>query len=124
MPILYAQSSASQNFFGQPTPINGLTLTVPEGFNRQAVIILNVPSPYTINFGGGGTGGWFGISVDGVTLPMFASYSYNSQIMSSNPGRVPTTLVVAVMLGLKPQKIVALASNCIIDSPASLSAIM
>ncbi|HEY0551968.1 MAG TPA: hypothetical protein VGF13_20355 [Verrucomicrobiae bacterium] len=102
----------------------GLTLTVPEGFNRQALIILNVPSPYTINFGGGGTGGWFGISVDGVTLPMFASYSYNGSMLTNNPGRVPTTLVVAVMLGLKPQKIVALASNCIVDSPASLSAIM
>ncbi len=102
----------------------GLSLTIPEGLNRQALVILNVPSPYTINFGGGGTGGWFGISVDGVTLPIFASYSYNSQIMSSNPGRVPTTLVVAVPLGAKPQTIVALASNCIVDSPASLSVIM
>ena len=88
----------------------------------QALIILNVPSPYSITFGGAG-GGWFGISVDGTTLPIFASYSYDSQIQSNNPGRVQTTLVVAVPLGAKPQKIVALASNYISDSPASLSVI-
>ena len=124
MPILYAQSSGSQGYGNQPTPMPGLSLVIPEGFGAQALIVLNVPSPYSINFGGGTSGGWFGISVDGTTLPIFASYSYNSSIQSSNPARVPTTLVVAVPLGANPQTIVALASNCIIDSPASLSVIM
>jgi hypothetical protein len=123
MPILYAQSSGSQQFLNQPTPMNGLSLTLPEGFNMQVLIILNVPSPYSITFGGAG-GGWFGISVDGTTLPVFASYTYNSSMPTNNPGRVPTTLVVAVPLGAKPQKIVALASNCIVDSPATLSVIL
>jgi hypothetical protein len=125
MATLYAQSSGQQQqFLNPPTPIAGLSLKLPEGVAQLAIVILNVPSPYSIIFGGDNTGGWFGISVDGKTLPVFASYSYKSLMPSNNPGRVPTTLVVGVPLTLKPQTIVALAGNCIIDSPATLSAIV
>jgi hypothetical protein len=81
-----------------------------------------VPASYSV---GGSYGGWFGISVDGVTLPAYATYNYNAQMVRPQvQGRVPATLVVAVALGGKPQTVVALASDCIIDSPASLSVLI
>ena len=123
--VLYAQSSGSQQFLG-PVPIPGLTLTLPEGVGALALIILNVPASYAVvaNFTNG-QGGWFGLSVDGTTLPEYAAYNYISSMPLQNvQGRVPATLVVAVPLKLKPQTVVGLAGNCIIDSPCTLSAIM
>lgn len=131
---MYVQTSGfhQSNAFGQPTPIPGLSLTIPEGAGEQALVILNVPSPYGWSSGNlqAGAGGWFGISVDGTTLPAIATFTYNAPTpMLGAQGRVPTTLIVAVPLALKPQKVVALwlgigAASVTIDSPASLSAIL
>jgi mannose-binding lectin len=73
-------------------------------------------------------GGNFGISVGGTVSPVVAGFTYNEKAPASF-GRMPTTLVLSVPLGNKPQTIVAMWSNVrgstvIIDSPATLSAIL
>jgi hypothetical protein len=125
MSALFVQFSGQQQFLGQ-TPIPGLTLTLPEGAGESALVTLNVPASYAViaNFTGG-QGGQFNISVDGAVLPAYAAYNYINSMSAQNlPVRVPATLVVSVPLTLKPQKVVGLAQNCIIDSTASLSAIL
>ena len=123
MAVLYAEFKGSQQFLGVPTAIPNLSLMIPEGENTIALVILNVPAPYSViaNFTNG-RGGKFNIAVDGTILPEYAEYDYLNAIGSQNmPVRMPTTLVVAVPMLLKPQKVVGLAMNCIIDSTASLS---
>ena len=125
MAILYAEFSGQQQFLGQ-IPIPGLTLTLPEGSGESALVILNVPASYAViaSFTGG-SGGQFYISVDGTVLPEYAEYDYVvSMNAQQTPVRMPATLVVSVPLKLKPQTVVGLAANCIIDSTASLSAII
>ncbi|MEA2931179.1 MAG: hypothetical protein QOG38_3607 [Hyphomicrobiales bacterium] len=74
-------------------------------------------------------GGWFGIAVDGTTLPNVASFTFvrPSQPVE-NVGRIPTTLMVAVPLAGKPQTVVALWRSygmwLRLDTPASLSALI
>ena len=72
-----------------------------------------------------GAGCWFGISLDGNTLPNVASFISGAPIVWPNFPRMPTTLVVAVPLVLKQQKVVALwigrGAPVTIDTPASLS---
>ena len=126
MSALFVQFAGQQQFLGQPTPIPGLTLTLPEGSGESALVTLNVPASYAIIASWtGGQGGQFNISVDGTMLPAYAAYNYVVSMSSSTfPVRVPVTLVVSIPLKLKLQKVVALAANCIIDSTASLSAIL
>ena len=126
MSALFVQFSGQQQFLGAPTPIPGLTLTLPEGSGESALVTLNVPASYAVIASWtGGQGGQFNISVDGTMLPAYAAYNYVTSMSSQSlPARVPATLVVAIPLVLKPQKVVALAQNCIIDSTASLSAIV
>jgi hypothetical protein len=125
MSALFAQFSGYQQFLG-PAPIPGLTLTLPEGAGESALVILNVPASWAVVGGGNnGQGGQFNISVDGNTLAPYAAYNYLTSMPLQNVnGRIPATLVVSVPLLLQPQTVVALASNCIIDSTASLSAIV
>jgi hypothetical protein len=57
-----------------------------------------------------------------------AGFTYNEQAPPAT-GRIPTTLVLSVPLGSKPQAIVAMwsgvrGSTVIIDTPATLSAIL
>jgi mannose-binding lectin len=127
MSILYAQTSGTlKTNSGQLTPIPGLTLKLPEGVSVLALVILNLPNPYAE--GSDFPGGFFGISVNGTTSPVVASFTYGiGQPPSFN--RMPTTLVVAVPLTLHPQVIEGLwhgvrGSTVIIDSPATLSAII
>jgi len=125
MSVLYAEFKGSQQFLGVPTAIPNLSLTIPEGANTTALVILNVPASYAIiaQFTSG-RGGKFNIAVDGTILPEYAEYDYLNAIGSQNmPVRMPATLVVAVPMVLKQQKVVGLAMNCIIDSTASLSVI-
>ena len=126
MAVLFAQFSGTKQFLAAFTPIPGLTLTLPEGVQESALVILNVPASYAIiaNWTGG-QGGRFGISVNGTMLPAYAGYNYTTSIPLQNvDARVPATLVVGVPLTLKPQTVVGLAYNCIIDSTASLSALI
>jgi len=122
--MLFAEFKGQQQFGSQPTPIPNLTLTLPEGSGESALVILNVPAPYSVVASWtGGQGGQFNISVDGTMLPEYAAYNYLTAMSASSlPPRVPATLVVAVPLKLKHQTVVAYAQNCIIDSTASLSA--
>lgn len=126
MAILYAEFSGQQQFLGQPTPIPNLSLTLPEGVGSRVLAILNVPAAYSVvGSWTNGQGGVFNIAVDGNVLPPYAAYNYLSSMTLQNVnGRVPVTLVVAVPLVLKSQTIVAMATNCIIDSTASLSIIL
>ncbi len=119
MSALYAQTSQPSIKAGQPAiPIPGLSLTLPEGAGDVALVILNVPNSYAT----ARSGARFDISIDGNKSPVYAAYSYSSNV--DNPALELTTLVVGVPLTLKPQAIVAWAQGCIIDSPATLSAIV
>jgi len=117
----YAQSSGShQTNAANFIPIPGLELTLPEGVQTEAIIILNVPNPYAV--GSKDPGAYFGVAVDGNVLPMFAAFTLRE---SDSSNRVPTTLVVGVGLTMKPQKIQGMwsgirDSTVYIDTPASL----
>ena len=92
----------------------------------MAIVTLNVPFPFAT--GNDNPGGTFGVSINGVTSTVIAGFTYNEKQPPAY-GRVPTTLVVGVPLGPKPQVIQALwqnvrGSTVIIDSPATLSAIL
>ena len=124
---LYAQTSGTQQTnSGTFVPIPGLTLTIPEGVGTAALVILNVPMPYAQ--GNNYPGGTFGITVNGTALPVVAGFTYNDQNPGST-GRIPTTLVVSVPLANAAQTIAGVwygvrGSTVIIDSPATLSAIL
>jgi hypothetical protein len=124
---LYAQSSGSHSTNSASfVPIPGLTLTIPEGVGTAALIILNIPNPYAT--GNNYPGGNFGISVAGAVSPVVASFTYNEQVPPST-GRIPTTLVLSVPLGNKPQIIMGMwsgvrGSTVNIDTPATLSALL
>jgi hypothetical protein len=124
---LYAQTSGTyETNKATWTPIPGLTLNIPEGVGASALIILNVPMPYAT--GNDNPGGNFGLSVNGTVSSVVAAFTYNEKAPTSF-GRVPTTLVLSVALGSKPQIIMGMWSNVrgstvIIDSPATLSAIL
>jgi len=124
---LYAQTNGThQTNSAAWTAIPGLTLTIPEGVGSAALIILNAPMPYAT--GNSNPGGNFGVSVGGAISTVVASFTYN-ETQPTSYGRVPTTLVLSVPLGPKPQTITAMWSNVrgstvIIDSPTTLSAIL
>ena len=124
---LYAQTNGThQTNSAAWTPIPNLTLTIPEGVGTSALIILNAPMPFAT--GNDNPGGKFGVSVGGTVSTVVASFTYNEADPPSY-GRVPTTLVLSVPLGSKPQTITAMWSNVrgstvIIDSPTTLSAIL
>jgi len=124
---LYAQTSGTHSTnSGSFVAIPGLTITIPEGVGTSALIILNLPNPYAT--GKDFPGGTFGISVNGTVSPVVAVFTYNEQQPQST-GRIPTTLVLGVPLGSKPQTIVGVwsgvrGSTVIIDTPATLSAIL
>jgi hypothetical protein len=127
MPNYFAQTSGTlQTNASSPTPIAGLSLTLPEGVGDSALVILNLPNPYAQ--GDNFPGGSFGLSVNGTVLPAVAVFTYGEPQPSSF-NRMPTTLVVSVPLTLQPQTIQAVwngirGSTVIIDSPSSLSAIV
>jgi hypothetical protein len=112
---------------GAWTPIPGLAIKLPRGVEVSALVILNVPNPYASgdNFPGGN----FGLQVNGVVLPAFASFTYNEHVPPST-GRVPTTLTgIAQLSQTEDLTIVAVwsgvrGSTVHIDSPATLTALV
>ena len=122
---LYAQTSGTLSTnSGTFTPMQGLSLTIPEGVGTTAIITPNVPNPYAT--GNNIPSGMFGVTFNGKVSPVVASFTYNDT--PSSFGRIPTTLVVGVPLGNTAQTIQAVwagvrGSTVIIDSPASLSAV-
>lgn len=125
MGVEYAQTTGTlQTSSGDFTPIPGLTVTLPEGDDMSALVIVNLPNPYAVgtNFAGAA----IGISVNGTMSPVVASFTY-CQAEPDSPGRVPTALVVAVPLTMDEQTVEAMwcsirGSTVIIDTPATLSA--
>jgi mannose-binding lectin len=124
---MYAQTSGTHSTTsGTFEAIPGLSITIPEGVGAMAIVILNLPQPYST--GNNYPGGVFRISIDGKVNDVEASFTYSEQ----NPpgsGRAPTTLLVGVPLGPKLQVIQGLwhgvrGSKVIIDSPATLTAIL
>ncbi|GKQ52641.1 hypothetical protein [Bradyrhizobium sp. Ce-3] len=124
---LYAQTSGTLSTNSASfTPINGLSITLPEGVGITSIVILNVPFPYAE--GNNTPGGSFGITVNGVMSGVVAGFTYNEGTPASF-GRVPTTLVVGVPLGNAAQTVQAVwsgvrGSTVVIDTPATLTAIM
>jgi hypothetical protein len=124
---LYAQTSGTQSTNSASfVPIPGLSLTIPEGVGTSALIILNLPMPYAQ--GNDNPGATIGITVNGALSSVIAGFTYNEQVPPST-GRVPTTLVVSVPLAGAAQAIVGVwsgvrGSTVIIDTPATLSAIL
>src|ERR1700759_1965749 len=124
---MYAQTSGTQSTTaGSFVAIPGLSITLPEGVDTTAIVILNLPNPYAQ--GNNFPGGMLGISVNGTVSPVQASFTYNEQNPVST-GRIPTTLVVGVPLGQKAQTVQGVwfgvrGSKVIIDSPATLTAIL
>lgn len=124
---LYAQTSGTHTTNSATfVPIPGLTISIPEGVGTSALIILNVPNPFAM--GTEGPGGAFGVTVNGVISPVQAFFSYNEKVPVSF-GRVPTTLVLNAPLINASQTITAVwfgvrGSTVIIDTPATLSAIL
>jgi mannose-binding lectin len=125
--VLYVQTSGNQSTnSGSFVPIPGLTLKLPEGVDTSALVILNLPNPYAT--GNDFPGGTLGISVNGTVSPVIAVFTYN-EAQPVSTGRIPTTLVVSVPLGLKPQTVMGMwsgvrNSTVVIDTPASLSVIV
>ena len=123
----YVQTSGVlQTNSGSYVPIPGLALTLPEGAGVEAIIILNLPNPYAA--GNDYPGANLGISVDGTVQTNYASFTYGDP-KPAVPNRMPTTLVVGVPLGPKPQQIEAVwagvrGATVISDSPASLTAFL
>ena len=124
---LYAQTTGTQKTnSGTFVPIPGLSLTIPEGVGTTALVILNLPNPYAQ--GNDFPGGVLGVSVNGAVSPVQASFTYNEASPQST-GRIPTTLVVGVPLINEKQTIVGVwsgvrGSTVVIDSPATLSALL
>ncbi len=124
---LYAQTSGNHSTSSDAwTPIPGLSITLPEGVGTTAILILNAGLSYAT--GKANPGGNFGVSVNGTVSPVIACFTYNEAVPPST-GRVPTTLVVGVPLGNKPQTVLGMwqnvrGSTVIIDSPATLTAIL
>jgi hypothetical protein len=126
MTIYYVETTGQQTSATSPTPIPGLSLQLPEGVGVSALVILNVPNPYAQ--GSNFPGGWFGLTASNATIDAFACFTYDTQAPDST-GRRPTTLVAVVPLAEQPQTVTATwqgvrGSTVIIDSPASLSAII
>ena len=121
---LYAQTNGSLSTnSGSFVPIPGLSIAIPEGVDTMAMVVLNVPNPYAT--GSDFPGGTFGIAVNGQLSPVQATFTYNEQNPVST-GRIPTTLVVGVPLGIKSQTVTAMwfgvrGSTVHLDSPATLS---
>jgi hypothetical protein len=124
---LYAQTSGEQSTnSGSLVPIPGLSLTIPEGVGTAALVILNLPMPFAT--GTEFPGATFGISVNGTVSTVVAGFTYSVETPPL-PGRVPTTLVLSVPLASAPQTIQGMwsgvrGSTVIIDTPATLSAIL
>jgi hypothetical protein len=126
--IISAQSSGTHSTnSGSWTPIPGLAIVLPRGVNDNVLLVLNVPNPYAQ--GNNFPGGNFGIQVNGNVLAPVAVFTYNEQVPQST-GRIPTTLTaVAPLSQTGDQKVEAVwsgvrSSTVIIDSPATLSAII
>jgi len=126
--IISAQSSGKQSTnSGSWTPIPGLAIQLPRGVSENVLLILNVPNPYAN--GSDFPGGTFGIQVGGSVLAPLAVFTYNEQVPQS-AGRIPTTLTASAPLSQSgEQKVEAVwfgvrGSTVIIDSPATLSAIV
>jgi mannose-binding lectin len=126
--IISAQSSGTHSTnSGSWTPIPGLAIQLPRGIKDNVLLVLNVPNPYAT--GNNYPGGNFGIQVNGTVLAPTATFTYNEQVPPST-GRIPTTLTATAALSDSgDQTVVAVwsgvrGSNVIIDSPATLSAIL
>jgi mannose-binding lectin len=126
--IVYAQSSGTHSTNSSPwTPMPGLAVKLPEAVGESALLILNVPNPYAT--GTDTPGGSFAISVNGEIQAPWASFTYNETVPPST-GRIPTTLCVVVPLSQAgPMTAQAMwrnvrGSNVIIDSPATLTAVI
>ena len=75
----YAQTSGIQSTnSGSFVPIPGLSLTIPGGVGTTAIIILNVPFPFSE--GSNNPGGTFGITVNGVLSSVIAGFTYSEQM--------------------------------------------
>jgi hypothetical protein len=126
--IVFAQTSGTQSTNSSDwQSIPGLALTLPTtASGTNALITLNLPNPYAR--GDDYPGGRFAISVDDQVMTPIASFTTSEQ-RPDNSGRMPTTLIVDVRLEATTKEIKGMwsgvrSSTVVIDTPASLSAIV
>jgi hypothetical protein len=128
--ILFAETSGTLSTNSSNwTNIPGLHFTLPPFSPGQthALLMLNLPNPYAS--GNDFPGAYIGIAVNGSVLVPVGCFTAESKTPQSW-GRKPVTLVVQVaLLHNNTQAINAVwqsvrSSNVIIDTPASLSAII
>lgn len=126
MPTLYVHVPGSTTTATTPVPIPGLSLDIFAGVGEQAVIILNAPQASATATGGNNPGGTFFLSVDGTRLS--PSLRFGGSPQSPNGAHVPCTLVGAVPLKPKPQKVqaeyYAERSATVSTGPASLTVML
>jgi mannose-binding lectin len=128
--LLYAMASSQGTTGDSYVDMTGLTFVLPAQTNNtnRAIITLNVPSP--VAHGDNYPGATFRILQDGADLDPIAIFTSSSkQPDMGNTGRSPTTLTVAVDLKAGPSTIKAQwagirGSSVVIDSPATLSAVI
>jgi hypothetical protein len=112
MPVLFVQTSGNLSITGGTGqhPIPGLELTLPRASGEQALVTLNVPdSSMTMPNQSGEISAVFIIVVDGTALPHHARYVFPTSNFTISPANihVPMTLIAAVPLIDKPQKVTA-----------------
>lgn len=128
--ILYVASSgaaqtASQSFVA----MQNLTLTLPAAVGSQtaALVMLDVPNPYSV--GTNYPGAYFGISVNGGGVLTTVACFTTDLASPATTGRHPTTLIVRIPLTSAPQQITVMwegvrGSTVKVDTPNTLSAIL
>lgn len=128
--ILYAETAGTiSTNSGNWTNIPGLQFTLPavSAGQTQALVTVNLPNPYAT--GSDNPGGYVGVSVNGSVLVSVGCFTTETK-SPGNTGRIPTTLIVRVrLLNGNTQLITAVwqsvrGSNVVIDTPASLSAVI
>ena len=126
--LLYAQTTGTHNTNnGNWTAIPGLEVILPQGVGDSALVILNVPNPYAQGIAN--PGGSFGIMVNNQVQSVVASFTYNEPSPPSD-GRIPTTLSLVVPLSSSQDLTVVAVwagvrgANVVIDSPATLTAVI
>lgn len=128
MPLLFTSTTTAQDVQSNAfVDIQGLNLILPSATatTKEAIVTLNIPSPYAT--GDDYPGIDFAVAANGGVVAQ-GSMSY-SEKNPGNPGRIPFTLVAKIPLGPNQKTVTAQwrsvrGSSIRIDTFSSISAII